>query len=351
MWQVQQLFSSLGLPMCENVIVALTERCKNEDGEEHVKWESVHKAIKYSFIEQSSANNFRLNSLDDPGSDHNTSNDTNVGLKKFWVSFQREKVKSTTVETASVFSSVVRVDSLNICHGKDTKSMDVANSAEAQVSFSVTLKERENDPLIFICGRPEYRDAWVEAFVPAVIPSLQKSKDPDVVEMRKNLGWEYLVIRSSITTHVISNDVELLECCLQEISFRDHKKMINSLDEYNGYSPLHYATILCHTECMDVLLENGAKFSIEDRDGRSAMYHALRQRNDEVADILEKYGADRNDDLRRVINDEMQEQEDEARKAANKCDDLSEQSVDMSFSDRSRDSVTEALMDAVRRFV
>lgn len=339
--------------MCENIIVALTERCRNEDDEdkERVRWELMHKAIKYSFIEQSSANNFRFNSLDDPGCDHSTNNDTNVGLKKFLGSFQREKIKSTTVETASVFSSVVRVDSLNICHGKDSKSIDVANSAEAQVSFSVTLKERENDPCIFICGRPEYRDAWVEAFVPVVIPSLQKSKDPDVVEMRNNLGWEYLVIRSSVVTHVVTNDVELLECCLQEISLRDRKMMINSLDEFNGYSPLHYATILCHAECMDVLLENGANFTIEDRDGRSAMYHALRQRNDEVADILEKYGADRNDDLRRVINDEMQEQEDEARRAAaKKYDDLSEDGVDMSFSDRSRDSVTEALTDAARRF-
>jgi len=355
MWQVQQLFSSLGLPMCENVILALSERCnksRNEgDDKEHVRWEKVHKAIKYSFVEQSSLNNLSSNSLDDPGSDRNTNSDTNVGLKKFFGSFQREKVKSTTVETASVFSSVVRVDSLNICHGKDTKSTDVANSAEAPVSFSVTLKERQSDPLVFICGRPEYRDAWVDAFVPVVIPSLQKSKDPDVVEMRKSLGWEYLVIRSSVITHVITNDVELLECCMQEMFFQDRKMMINSLDEYNGYTPLHYATILCHTECMDVLLENGANFTIEDRNGRSAMYHALRQRNDKVADILEKYGANRNDDLRQVITDEMQEQEAEASKSsANKYDDLSEDGIDMSCSDMSRDSVTELLMDAVRRF-
>jgi len=354
-WQVRQLFSSLGLPMCENIIAALFERrnkSKNEnDDKDHARWETVHKAVQSSFAEHSSSNNFSSSSLDDSGSDRHTNSDTNIGLKKFFGSLQREKVKSTTVESASVFSSVVRVDSLNICHGEDTKSMDVANSAEALVSFSVTLKECKNDPLVFICSRPEYRDAWVDAFVPVVIPQLRKSNDPDVVEMKKKLGWEYLVIRSSFITHIIANNVELLECCLQEIFLQDRTVMINSSDEYNGYSPLHYATILGHTECMDVLLENGANFTIEDRDGKSAMYHALRGRNDKVADVLEKHGADRNDDLRRVIIDEIQEQEDEASKsAANNDDQLSDDGVDMSCSDRSRDSVTEALMDAARRF-
>ncbi|KAL7491317.1 hypothetical protein ACHAWT_001365 [Skeletonema menzelii] len=345
MWQVQQLFSSLGLPMCENIILALFERCNKSDDTEHVRWETVHKAVQYSFAE-SSPNNLSSHCLDDSGSDRHSNSDNNVGLKKFFGSFQKEKVKSTAVESASVFASVVRVDSLNICHGGDAKSMDVANSAEAQVSFSVTLKERKNDPLVFICSRPEYRDAWVDAFVPVVIPSLRKSIDPDVVELKKKVGWEYLVIRSSFITHVIANDVELLECSLHENSIRECKVMINSLDEYNGYSSLHYATILGHTECMDVLLENGANYANKDHNGRSAMYHALRERNDKVADVLEKYGADRNDDLRRVIIDEMEEQESEASKSA----DNNDESVDLSYSDRSRDSVTEALMDAARRF-
>jgi hypothetical protein len=355
MWHVQQLFSSLGLPMCENVNVALFERCSNStdqyDDNELVRWELLHKVIQSFFAKQSSSNDLlNSNSLDDSGRKRHTNSDASKGLKKFFGSFQREKVKSTVVESASVFSSVVRVDSLNICHGEDTKSTTVATSSEAQVSFSVTLKERENDPLVFICGRPEYRDAWVDAFVPVVIPSLQKSTDPDAVEMKKKLGWEYLVIRSCFITHVIANDVELLECCLQENSLRDRRSMMNVLDEYNGFSPLHYATILGHTGCMDVLLGNGANVTIEDRNGRSAMYHALRKRNDKVADVLEKYGADRNEDLRRVIFDEMQEQENEASKSATNNDESNDDDADMSCSDMSRDSVNAALMDAARRF-
>jgi ankyrin repeat protein len=175
-------------------------------------------------------------------------------------------------------------------------------------------------------------------------------RDLSIVEMKKKMGWQYLVIRSSFITHVIANNAELLECCLQE-SLRDRMLMINLLDEYNGYCALHYATILCHTECMDVLLENGANYKIEDRNGRSAMYHALRQRNDKVADVLEKYGADRNSDLRQVIIDEIQEQENEASKSATANNDESnDDDVDMSYSDRSSNSVNEALIDAARRF-
>ena len=122
-------------------------------------------------------------------------------------------------------------------------STDIANSSQAQLSFSVTLKERRSDPLILLCTRPEYRDAWVDSFVPVVIPALKKSSSPDLVELRKKLGWQYLIIRSSFVSHVIGNDVELLECCLQDNLSRDYK-VLDLLDDYNGYSALHYATIL-----------------------------------------------------------------------------------------------------------
>ena len=345
---MQQLFRSLGLPMSDNITLALFEKCKSSTENEHVKWEMLYKEIQYSFVEQQpSSNNSSSNSLEDPGTERVSNNDNKV-LKKFFASFQKEKVKSTVVESASLFSSLVRVDSLDICLGDDAaKSIDIANPLEARVAFSLTLKERKNDPLVIICERPEYRDAWVESFIPVVIPLLRKSTSPDVVEMRKKQGWEYLVVRSSFITHIIANEVELLECSLHELSAKDRKATMNSLDDYNGYSPLHYATTLCHTECMYILLENGADVTLKDVNGKSAMYHALRTRNDQVANVLEKFGADRNDDLKQVIDDEMAEQENEASTATTAKD----EGVDTSNSDRSRESVTEALlMDAACKF-
>ena len=38
-------------------------------------------------------------------------------------------------------------------------------------------------------------------------------------------------------------------------------------------------------------------------------FTALKARNDEVANVLEKYGADRNDDLRKLIQCEIEEQQ------------------------------------------
>ena len=38
-------------------------------------------------------------------------------------------------------------------------------------------------------------------------------------------------------------------------------------------------------------------------------FTALKTRNDEVANVLEKYGADRNDDLRKLIQCEIEEQQ------------------------------------------
>ena len=327
--------------MCESIIDGLVEKCDND--REQVKWEVVHKAIQLSFTNNQSSSNDNLGN-----SDNSLDRETNKGgLKKFF-GFQKEVKSSTKVESASVFSSVVRVDSLNICHGEDSKSTDIANnSSQAQLSFSVTLKERKSDPLIFLCTRPEYRDAWVDSFVPVVIPALRKSSSPELVELRKKLGWQYLIIRSSFVSHVIGNDVELLECCLQDKMSHDHK-VLDLLDDYNGYSALHYATILGYTECMDVLLEAGATVTLKDRNGLSPMYHALRKRNDRIADVLEKYGADRNDDLRKVINDELEEQENKTNISG--ADATDGEDLDMSTSERSRDSMNEALMNAARTF-
>merc|ERR1719203_2473337 len=227
--------------------------------------------------------------------------------------FQKGK-RTTQVEHASLFSDVVRVDSLNIWHGDDSGSRELANSVYAQTSFSVTLHDRMNDPLIFVCSKPEQRDSWVDALKAGVIHALSTQSARGMPELRSKLGWQHLVIRSSLTSLVILNDAKALECACQEGSVEGSrhraKLKLNQLDEYNGYSPLHYATILGHTECMQVLLEAGSKVTLEDREELSPMYHALSLRNDEVANVLEKFGVeDRTDDLRKLVAHDIRAEE------------------------------------------
>mmetsp|Transcript_56541 Transcript_56541/g.120084 ORF Transcript_56541/g.120084 Transcript_56541/m.120084 type:complete len:732 (+) Transcript_56541:26-2221(+) len=312
-WELQRLFTDMGIPMGENVLDELIQRSviftTPLGRSEKVDWEALHNALQGFFAQRNNSSSSSINSkssgLDDSEHDAN-------GLKKLLDRFQRRK--TTKVEYASLFSNVARVDSLDICHGDDLISREIANSAYAQTVFSVTLNDRKNDPLIFVCSKPEHRNSWVDAFKPGLVSSLMKSSAKGMTELRSQLGWQHLVVRSSFVTLVILNEVRALESALKEDSLdgNSHRKLrleLNLLDEHNGYSPLHYATILGHTNCMVVLLKAGAKVTLEDREGLSPMYHALSLRNDEVANVLEKFGADRSDDLRKVIAREIEAEE------------------------------------------
>ncbi|KAL7536227.1 hypothetical protein ACHAXR_007003 [Thalassiosira sp. AJA248-18] len=388
-WELQKLFTDMGVPMGESVLDELIQRSListiPHGQAEKVDWEALYQALKGFFI-QNNGDDVK-GSLDNSGTDR----DAGKGLKKILGAFQKRK--TSKVEFASLFSDVARVDSLNICHGNDAISREIANSAYAHTSFSVTLNEREKDPLIFVCSKPEHRDSWVEGFKPGVVRALTKSSRSSVSELRNKLGWQHLVIRTSFYSLVVMNDVEALECAIHEDCGeegninRKNKLELNLLDEYNGYSPLHYATILGHTECMTILLESGSKVTVEDREGQSPMYHgkfgcaiqcttskrstglssdhnffafhiikALSLRNDEVANVLENFGADRTDDLSRVIARDIERLEAEELKKSSLVQTngglethVENNALDLSCSERSGD-IDALLMEAVAKF-
>lgn len=325
-WELQRLFTHMGIPMGETVLDELIQRTTNtssasvktqNDQDDKVNWQALHKSLQGVFLQtnnnEAPSPNTKSLGLDESGRGGGDAESVGAGtgLKKFLGSFQRRK--TTKVEYACMFSHVVRVDSLDICHGDNPVSKEIAESDYAITTFSVTLSGQENDPLIFVCPGPEHRDSWVEAFRPGVVSALTKSSRPGMPDLRKKLGWQHLVIRSSFMSLVILNDAEALKSKLQvsgvKLVARKLRMELNLLDEYNGYSPLHYATILGHTECMVLLLEAGSKVTLEDREKLSPMYHALSLRSDDVANVLEKFGADRNDDLRKLIAHEIQAEE------------------------------------------
>lgn len=284
-WEVRSLFADLGIPMGASVLDELMAKSgiKQNGQAGKVGWGALHKAMRGCLEGNPASSNGASPGLDDSGhgQDQSGAAGGGGGLKKLLAgaagAFQNGKKKSTRVECAALFSNVTRVDSLSVCHGDDPASREVANSSCARTAFSVTLSDRP-DPLIFVCSKPEHRDSWVEAFKPGVVRATStKSSDEGVRELRKKLGWQHLVVRSSLVSLVIQNDVESLECVCNDFgghgSARKLRAELNMLDEYNGYSPLHYATILGHTECMNVLLEAGATVTMEDREGLSPMYH------------------------------------------------------------------------------
>mmetsp|Transcript_37338 Transcript_37338/g.78759 ORF Transcript_37338/g.78759 Transcript_37338/m.78759 type:complete len:757 (-) Transcript_37338:187-2457(-) len=355
-WELQKLFTDIGIPMGENTLDELIRQSLLSttvvDQTERVDWEELHKSLQGFFAQKNSGSSestsSNAKSLDD--SEHN-----NNGLKKLFGAFSGKR-KTTKVEYASLFSNITRIDSLNISHGDDPTSEKIANSSYAHTCFSVTLSESKKDPLIFACSKTEHRDAWVEAFKPGVVRALAKSSAKGMTELRSKLGWQHLVVRSSFISLVILNDGEALEHALQEEEENNHRKLkleLNILDEYNGYSPLHYATILGQTDCMEALLKAGSTVTLEDREGFSPMYHALSLRNDEIANVLEKFGADRNDDLRKLIAQEI-----EAEDLKQRTDTLEthnergENSItsDVSISERSNEDINNLLAQAASQF-
>ena len=84
------------------------------------------------------------------------------------------------------------------------------------------------------------------------------------------LGWQHRTIRASLFSLVCTNDVkglgEQLANPFPDISIDDQ-------DEYRRCSPLHYAAILGHIECAEILLRYQARVNLEDNDLKTPLDH------------------------------------------------------------------------------
>jgi hypothetical protein len=178
-------------------------------------------------------------------------------------------VSNTKVEKAKLFSSVARVDSLSIFHSDDPESCEIFSSDQADFSLSISLFDDQETPFYFTFGTSKDRESWLSKFGESVIQAWENSSDAELLKMQTKIGWQHLVVRSSPTTFVILNDPRSLEKCLNKTHVD-----LNVLDHYNGYSALHYATILGHSNCVEVLLRcGGAAADLHDKDGLSPMIH------------------------------------------------------------------------------
>ena len=175
---------------------------------------------------------------------------------------------NTKVENAKLFSSVARVDSLSISHTEDPTSVEMYSSDQADFSLSISLFDGNDGPFYFTFATSEDREMWMSKFGDSVILAWENSSHADRLKMQTQIGWQHLVVRASPTTYVILNDHVGLEKCLN----KNHVDL-NILDHYNGYSALHYATILGHISCAEVLLRSGAAATLHDKDGLSPMIH------------------------------------------------------------------------------
>ena len=156
-----------------------------------------------------------------------------ASLKKSVTSITVER----KVECAWQFSDIEMIESTNVCSSESTEMF--VQSSWADLILAIYLKGRDT-PMILVCSKPEQREAWVDAFRTCYVNSVQLRAKIGFREAKKiisQVGWQHLVIRSSLFSLVVCNDLTELKEHLRNPA---PDMYIDDEDEYCGYTLLHY---------------------------------------------------------------------------------------------------------------
>lgn len=171
------------------------------------------------------------------------------------------------LDVAFPLSNIERVESLHICHSAKTATF--ANSSWAEVAFAIFIRFRKC-PLIFVCSKPEQREAWVDAFKVFLINSRKLGGEKFQRDGLDKPGWEHKMVRDTIFSLVVCDDRDGLARFIEDPPL---DMSVKDRDEYYGRTALHYAVICDHFQCAELLLVNGAKINAKDNDEKTPMDH------------------------------------------------------------------------------
>ena len=102
------------------------------------------------------------------------------------------------------------------------------------------------------------------------------------------LGWQYQFVYQPGFTVAVTNQTDLMNLTKGETT----TDSLNTVDEYNGYAPLHYAVKYNHVPAMVALLDAGADVDVQDEEGHTPLYLAVQDELPESTQaLLEQYGA------------------------------------------------------------
>ena len=149
------------------------------------------------------------------------------------------------LECAYMLSDVEKIECLSMCHSAKTRMF--AESSFGNLSFAIHVKDQEQ-PLVLICSKPEHRDAWINAFKTCIVNSVQNATDKAAKQMRGEIGWQHKIVRATIFSLVVMNNLEGLHIQI-------NKGCLNERDEYHGFTALHYAASLGRLDCAVLLLQ------------------------------------------------------------------------------------------------
>lgn len=164
------------------------------------------------------------------------------------------------------------------------------NDATSKNTWTLVTKNGETYQFHNTCHGSIWFDAIRTALVRFHEHQQTKSRRDGLTTTAIKLGWQYKIVHRKYFTMAVTNDDSNMMEELEEIGKKDPN--MDTLDEYNGYTPMHYAAHANHVRAMSKLLELGADPDVSDAvDGHTPVYYCVRDGFDEAAELLLAHGA------------------------------------------------------------
>ncbi|GKY98715.1 hypothetical protein MPSEU_000827800 [Mayamaea pseudoterrestris] len=134
--------------------------------------------------------------------------------------------------------------------------------------------------LILIVPEMQWQ-SWLDAFHTVLVQNTLHSSRPHT-----DIGWQYALVQVPWFTLAI--------CGAEDEGIVRNRDLLNHLDVYNQYAPLHYAIRRGNTAAVKLLLEAGANANLLGGDDRqSPMSMAQDVEDDDIVQLLLEFGAKR----------------------------------------------------------
>lgn len=269
--ELQQMFLSLGVPVTDEAMENIIQRF-DIDGDHEISYDEFKKVMHE--LEPTLEDKSLLGRLSLFGKQ----------VQKKITTTGDGKLDRAKLDRAYLFKDIDYIESIGVSSSKSTNH--IAHSAIKDLAFAVFPKSG-SDEMIFICSKPEQRMAWIDALSTCLINSKRFGSNETVTD---SPGWQHKVVRASIFSLVVCNDIDGLRRQLQHPSTDDG---IDDQDE-DGKTALHYAASLDNIRCATLLLNAKANVNVLDNDGKTPMDIATQLQNNEMMELIRGLGGEAN---------------------------------------------------------
>ena len=190
------------------------------------------------------------------------------------------------LECAFPLLDIEKIESINVCCSEQTELF--AKSSWSELMFAIFIKGRAT-PLLLVCSKPAHRLAWVDAFRICYVKSVQLKADGGsrvAKKIRSQVGWQHRIIRASLFSLVVCNDLTKLR---EQLAKPYLEMEIDEQDDY-GYTALHYCALLGHFKCASLLVQQEANVNLKDDNQKTPLDLAALSGNKDMISLLEKHG-------------------------------------------------------------